>query len=45
MKVAGLDREFMVIGENTHCTRIVLRKGKRVTTDPRGQRGCPLRRA
>ncbi len=36
MKVAGLDREFIVIGENVHCTRIVLRKGKRVTTNPAG---------
>lgn len=36
MKITELGREFVVIGENVHCTRIVLRKGKRVTTDPAG---------
>ena len=36
MKVTGLDREFIVVGENVHCTRILLRKGKRIGTDPDG---------
>ena len=36
MKIKGLDREFFVIGENVHTTRIVLRKGKRVTENPEG---------
>ncbi|MAE62602.1 MAG: hypothetical protein CMJ49_14740 [Planctomycetaceae bacterium] len=36
MKVTGLDREFTVIGENIHCTRVLLRKGKRIGPDPDG---------
>ena len=36
MKPEGLDREFIVIGENVHTTRILLRKGKLVTTNPDG---------
>lgn len=36
MKIKGLDRSFFVIGENVHTTRIVLRKGKRVTTNFEG---------
>jgi 5-methyltetrahydrofolate--homocysteine methyltransferase len=36
MKIKGLERPFMVIGENIHTTRIVLRKGVRVTEDPEG---------
>ena len=30
------DRQFTVIGENIHTTRVVLRKGKRVVADPQG---------
>ncbi|AWT59733.1 MAG: 5-methyltetrahydrofolate:corrinoid/iron-sulfur protein co-methyltransferase [Candidatus Moanabacter tarae] len=36
MKIKGLEREFFVIGENVHTTRILLRKGKRVTKNPEG---------
>src|SRR5438132_627376 len=36
MKVKGLERDFIIIGENIHTTRVVLRKGKRVTTTPEG---------
>ena len=36
MKVSGLDKEFILIGENIHATRIVLRNGKRVATSPEG---------
>lgn len=32
MKPNGLNREFIVIGENIHTTRIVLRQGKLITT-------------
>jgi 5-methyltetrahydrofolate--homocysteine methyltransferase len=31
------EREFAVIGENIHTSRVVLRKGKRVSTDPTGR--------
>ena len=34
MKLNG--REFIIIGENVHTTRVVLRKGKLVTNDPDG---------
>ena len=30
------DREFIIIGENVHTTRVVLRKGKLVTNNPDG---------
>ena len=36
MKLSGLEREFIVIGENIHTTRVLLRKGKLVTSDPDG---------
>ena len=36
MKIAGLEKEFIAIGENIHTTRIVLRKGKLVTNRPDG---------
>jgi cobalamin-dependent methionine synthase I len=36
MKIEGLEKEFIVIGENVHTTRIVLRKGKLVTNRPDG---------
>lgn len=36
MKIAGMDRDFIVIGENVHTTRALLRRNKRVTTDEAG---------
>ncbi len=36
MKIDGMDREFIVIGENVHTTRALLRRNKRVTTDETG---------
>jgi cobalamin-dependent methionine synthase I len=37
MKPQGLDKEFTVIGENIHTTRVVLRNGKLVAASPRGE--------
>ena len=37
MKVKGLDKAFTVVGENVHCTRILLRKGKRIGETPDGE--------
>src|SRR5262245_19732876 len=37
MKLAGVERELIVIGENIHTTRIVLRNGKMVTVSPSGE--------
>ena len=37
MRVDGLDRPFISIGENIHTTRIVLRKGRLVVDDPEGR--------
>ncbi|MDP7548099.1 MAG: dihydropteroate synthase [Alphaproteobacteria bacterium] len=36
MKIDGMDRDFIVIGENVHTTRALLRRSKRVTTDGLG---------
>ncbi len=36
MKLDGRDGEFVVIGENIHTTRVVLRKGKLVVKNPAG---------
>jgi 5-methyltetrahydrofolate corrinoid/iron sulfur protein methyltransferase len=36
MKVASLEKEFFVIGENIHTTRVVLRSGKLVVTTASG---------
>ena len=36
MKIDGLDREFIIIGENIHTTRAVSRKGKLFVNDPNG---------
>src|SRR5262245_20675555 len=36
MKVKGLAKDFIIIGENIHTTRVVLRNGKRVGTAPAG---------
>jgi len=36
MKIKGSDREFMVIGENVHTTRALLRRNKRITTNDSG---------
>lgn len=37
MKVHGLEKEFVVIGENIHATRVLLRSGKHVATAPTGE--------
>src|SRR5712692_6662536 len=37
MKPQGLDKEFFIIGENIHTTRVVLRKGKLVVTAESGE--------
>jgi hypothetical protein len=36
MKLENSDRNFVIIGENVHTTRVVLRNGKLVTTAPDG---------
>ncbi len=36
MKLEGRDGEFVVIGENIHTTRVVLRKGRLVVKNPEG---------
>ncbi len=36
MKIGGLLKDFVVIGENVHTTRIVLRQGKKVGLNPAG---------
>lgn len=36
MKVEGVARDFIIIGENIHTTRVVLRSGKRVAATPEG---------
>jgi cobalamin-dependent methionine synthase I len=36
MKVNGLTKDFIVVGENIHTTRIVLRNGKRIATTSDG---------
>ena len=36
MNMPGTDRPFIVIGENIHTTRVLLRKGKLVGDDPQG---------
>jgi 5-methyltetrahydrofolate--homocysteine methyltransferase len=36
MRVDGLEKEFIVIGENIHTTRVVLRKGKLIANSPEG---------
>jgi 5-methyltetrahydrofolate corrinoid/iron sulfur protein methyltransferase len=33
----GLQKEFFVIGENIHATRVLLRSGKNITTAPTGE--------
>lgn len=37
MKIEGTDIDFIVIGENVHCTRVLLRKGKRIGETPDGE--------
>lgn len=37
MRIDGREGEFIVIGENIHTTRVVLRKGKLVTKNPDGR--------
>ncbi|SVD19726.1 uncharacterized protein METZ01_LOCUS372580, partial [marine metagenome] len=36
MRIDGLDREFIVIGENVHTTRVLLRRNNRVRVDDNG---------
>ena len=37
MKPQGFDKEFVVIGENLHATRVLLRPGKHVVDAPSGE--------
>jgi 5-methyltetrahydrofolate--homocysteine methyltransferase len=37
LKTQGLDKNFVVIGENIHATRVLLRPGKHVVTAPSGE--------
>ena len=37
MRVTGVDRDFVVIGENIHTTRVVSRKGKLIVEAPDGR--------
>lgn len=37
MRPQGFDKDFVVIGENLHATRVLLRAGKHVTTAPSGE--------
>ena len=37
MKPQGSEKDFAVIGENLHATRILLRSGKHVVTSPAGE--------
>ena len=37
MRPQGFDQEFVVIGENLHATRVLLRSGKHVVTAPNGE--------
>ena len=37
MRPQGLDRNFVVVGENLHATRVLLRSGKHVVTMPDGE--------
>lgn len=37
MKPQGSSKEFVVIGENLHATRVLLREGKHVVTAPSGE--------
>ena len=36
MNIPNTDRSFVVIGENVHTTRVILRKGKLIGDDPQG---------
>ena len=36
MNIPGTDRSFVVIGENVHTTRVILRKGKLIGDGPQG---------
>lgn len=37
MRLQGLEKEFVVIGENIHTTRVLRRDGKFITTAPTGE--------
>ena len=43
MNIPGSDRPFVVIGENVHTTRILLRKGKLIGNDPQGTESVRFR--
>ncbi len=45
MNIPGTDRPFVVIGENIHTTRVVLRKGKLIGADPQGVESVRFRDA
>ena len=45
MNIPGTDRPFVVIGENIHTTRVVLRKGKLIGPDPQGVESVRFRDA
>ena len=43
MQIPGQDKDFIVIGENVHTTRVLLRKGKLVGPDPDGTESVRFR--
>jgi hypothetical protein len=43
MNIPGSDRSFVVIGENVHTTRVLLRKGKLIGADPQGTESVRFR--
>ena len=43
MNIPGSDRQFVVIGENVHTTRVLLRKGKLIGDDPQGTESVRFR--
>ena len=43
MNIPGSDRPFVVIGENVHTTRVLLRKGKLIGDDPQGTESVRFR--
>jgi len=45
VRLQGLDKQFIVIGENIHATRVVLRRGKLVATAPSGEEAVVYRTA
>ena len=43
MNIPGSERPFVVIGENVHTTRVLLRKGKLIGDDPQGTESVRFR--